>query len=796
MMEFLRAHQLNFMQALTGICGVSVFLLLITKAIAPKRRRALILMELTAMFLLIFDRLAYIYAGDVSRTGYYMVRISNFIVFFLTSEIVFAFNNYLKVLLWSEKKVLVYPKRIKIVDALAVIGMVMAIVAAFTGLYYYFDEANHYHRGPLFLICYIIPVVAPIIQLALILQYKKFFSKWIFASLMIFLIGPIVASIIQLFAYGLSLTNIMMVLVAVFMYVFAYIDINEAIEKAHANEIEELLAGRENAKELFDRTTGAFMAAIDAKNEYTRGHSKRVAEYARRIAVLSGKNEEECEEIYYSALLHDVGKLGLPDSVLEKGEEMTEAEHELVKQKTVIGDQILSDISDFPYLREAAHYSHERYDGTGYPEGLKGEEIPESARIVAVASAYDTMTTANSKRDPMPDQVIREKFIRESGKKFDPRFAGLIIRMIDEDSNFQIISGNKPEKLVLKDEYVFDEYKKNITPGVVITYNVEQISLRARPTERKEGEFFETSLILFDSYDGRVHDNPESIATFRYIEYGEIWLSGNYVCTSARNMDVKITEKEPDEGEHVHLLRRDDLYTITLGRYRDHLQIKIENDLKIIDVIVALPDNSRWAYVAFSGEHAHIDGLKVSKTGDIYGEGDIRRIAKEIDFTDRMESDLPNIQIDTTRSAATKGVPLTDGLRIAFHTMSLPSANLIWHCPYIVIYHSDDGKVGGPNSREYALIKLNGESTGIEEFSENTMNLEQEDFKGWEEWEKINKRGMECLVTFRRRGNRIISITKNAGIEIENLTVVKDGQTDLYVALTGDQCVLTDIRIM
>ena len=394
-----------------------------------------------------------------------------------------------------------------------------------------------------------------------------------------------------------------------------YIDINETIEKTHANEIEELRAGQESAKELFDRTTSAFMAAIDDKNEYTRGHSKRVAEYARRIAILSGKNDEECQEIYYSALVHDVGKLGLPDTVLEKGEEITEAEHELVKQKTVIGDQILSSITDFPYLRDAAHYSHERYDGTGYPEGLKGEEIPEAARIVAVASAYDTMTTANSKRDPMPDQVIREKFIRESGKKFDPRFAGMIIRMIDADSNFQIVSGNKPEKLLLKDEYFFDEYKKNITPGIVITHNVEQISFRTRPHEKKEGEFFETSLILFDSYDGRVHENAESVTTFRYMEYGEIWLSGNYVCTSARKMDVKITDKEPAEGEHVHLIRHDDQYTVTLGRYRDHLQMKIENDLKVMDIIVALPDNSRWAYVAFSGEHAHIDGLKVIKTG-------------------------------------------------------------------------------------------------------------------------------------------------------------------------------------
>ena len=152
MIELIREYQLDIMLLLCGACGILVFLLINTRFLSKSRRRILILMEIMACFLLWFDRLAYIYAGAFGQTAFVMVRVSNFMVFFLTSAIVFGFNLYLIDLLTNEGKLSAPPKRLIFVGAMSVAGMLLAVVAAFTNLYYYFDETNLYHRGPGFLI--------------------------------------------------------------------------------------------------------------------------------------------------------------------------------------------------------------------------------------------------------------------------------------------------------------------------------------------------------------------------------------------------------------------------------------------------------------------------------------------------------------------------------------------------------------------------------------------------------------------------------------------------------------------
>ena len=144
----------------------------------------------------------------------------------------------------------------------------------------------------------------------------------------------------------------------------------------------------QDARELFGQTAEALASAIDAKDSYTNGHSRRVAEYSRKIAEEAGKSEEECERVYFAALLHDVGKIGVPIEILTKKGRLTEEEFEQIKLHPVMGGQILSSIRQSPWLSIGARYHHERCDGRGYPEGLKGTDIPEIARIIAVADAY------------------------------------------------------------------------------------------------------------------------------------------------------------------------------------------------------------------------------------------------------------------------------------------------------------------------------------------------------------------------------------------------------------------------
>ena len=177
-------------------------------------------------------------------------------------------------------------------------------------------------------------------------------------------------------------------------------------------------------------------------------------------------------------------------------------------------------------------------------------------------------------------------------------------------------------------------------------------------------------------------------------------------------------------------------------------------------------------------------------------EVDIPKIVEEESFINRIESDLSNVQIDQYRSSTTQGVLLEDKMKLDFHTMSLPSASLVWHCPYIVLYSSDDKKVNGENYREFALIKINGEISSDENVAENKFSMKKrEDFPGWDVWKDKNKMGMECSVSIVKKGNNISLSTDNLGILIENVTTIKDGTKDVYVTITGDQVALTDIRI-
>ena len=128
--------------------------------------------------------------------------------------------------------------------------------------------------------------------------------------------------------------------------------------------------------------------------------------------------------------------------------------------------------------------------------------------------------------------------------------------------------------------------------------------------------------------------------------------------------------------------------------------------------------------------------------------------------------------------------------------MTLPMASLIWHCPYIVLYSSKDGTVGGADYREYDLIKLNGENNGSNDFAQSKFKMKKKDnFSGWDAWKELNKEGVEYEIAVEKKGNRIILKADNLGIGIESTTTVSGDMNNVYVALTGDQVALTDIRI-
>ncbi len=191
-------------------------------------------------------------------------------------------------------------------------------------------------------------------------------------------------------------------------------------------------------EEMNIQTVTALATAIDAKDNYTNGHSSRVAEYSRMIAERLGFSESRQNEIYMMGLLHDVGKIGVPDDVINKSGKLTDEEFELIKNHPVIGSRILRSIKDRQRLSIGARWHHERFGGGGYPDGMAGDEIPIEARIIAVADAYDAMTSSRSYRELMPQDKVREEIVKGMGTQFDPEFATIMIQMIDEDTDYSM----------------------------------------------------------------------------------------------------------------------------------------------------------------------------------------------------------------------------------------------------------------------------------------------------------------------------------------------------------------------
>ncbi|WP_294430091.1 HD domain-containing phosphohydrolase [uncultured Treponema sp.] len=785
MYDFIYDNQLNMMLFLCAISTTMALMLFITQFLPKKRKYILIGMEVIATILLGFDRLAYIYSGDMTPFGYIMTRLSNFVVFFMTSGIVFCFNLYVADLIGSRATTGWISKRLRFVTIASSIGMLLSILTVFTGLYYSFDAQNVYHRGRFFLIAYIIPVICPIVQFTVIHKYKKLFSHFIYIALCLYIFVPIIVGIIQIFTYGLSIVNMAMILVSVSLYIFTYLDINDEVQKAHNMEMEILQKEQKSMKSLFSQTAIAFSEALEKRSDLLKGNSQRTAQVALKIAKKCGKSDEICREAYNTALFHNAGICTIPDSLLCREENLTEAEEKLIKNLPQEGAEILSNIEAVPYLSQNLRHLHERYDGKGLPERLKGEEIPEAARIVAVAEEYVAVTSRNKSRNPVPKALVREEFVKEAGLRFDPNFSMAMVHLMDIESNEQ--TDNYTE--FLESELSCREYREHVSSGFEVLKNFTEVSFNFASTAQ-ENEFSAPSIIIYDSFDRKVHKTQKSIDTYHYLEYGEVWFDGHTISTSARNIESKVSEKETPDSE-------DSAYTLSVARYGDHLLLKTESPTKKAQVIVALPDVSKSAYIALSAENGQLSDIKITHKDEKLNEESIPRIAEQISYINHIESDLPNLQINGPRSSYTEGVKIEDRMKLSFHTMSLPEANLVWHCPYIVIYHSKDGKIDGEDYREYAFIKLNGEDNGSNEFAVNTFQMKRnESFVSWNKWKEENKKGLECRIDFSKKGNTITLSTENLGISIKNTCKIFENKEDIYAALTGDQCAITDIRIL
>ena len=259
----------------------------------------------------------------------------------------------------------------------------------------------------------------------------------------------------------------------------------------------------------------ALSKAVDAKDRYTNGHSKRVAEYSVKLARKLGMGEEALDLIRCEGLLHDVGKIGVPDSVLNKAGRLTDNEFNIIKAHTTLGSEILKDVDiDETEIKAAARSHHERFDGKGYPDGLKGKEIPMAARIIAIADTFDAMNSDRIYRKRLPKDIIRDELVKGRGTQFDPDYLDVFLELFDNDELEEKEDAISEEKIIdskilefkqsiedflelfrVKKEYVgewdydikdiesFTRYIRNISGGSDIEFTTSIISISAKENE-------------------------------------------------------------------------------------------------------------------------------------------------------------------------------------------------------------------------------------------------------------------------------------------------------------------------
>lgn len=198
-------------------------------------------------------------------------------------------------------------------------------------------------------------------------------------------------------------------------------------------------------KDLVNESLRTIANIIDTKDEYTKGHSVRVAIYSKRLAQKLGMDEKEQERIYHIGLLHDIGKIGIPVSILTKPGRLTDEEFEIIKRHPAMGSTIMKDFSSIPGVQYGIRYHHERYDGKGYNEGLSGIDIPLEGRIICVADSYDAMSSRRCYRNSLSYDFILDELRRNSGTQFDPDIAACMIELIE--------AGQAPLTAVEEEEY-------------------------------------------------------------------------------------------------------------------------------------------------------------------------------------------------------------------------------------------------------------------------------------------------------------------------------------------------------
>ena len=305
----------------------------------------------------------------------------------------------------------------------ALILIVINIISVFTGVVFSLTDDGTLQRGPLGYLPYIVAGLYGAVTIYIL--YRD--SNKLYTEILpiVFLGFAFASGLILPFMFRNNYSQMFCptIMIALLVYTITSTTIRKYKQR------------HERDNEIINESIETFTSFIDAKDPYTNGHSKRVAKYTRSIAEKMGYEGEELDRIYYMALLHDCGKIGVPDNILSKPDKLTDEEYQIIKSHTVNGGEILNHFKSLEGVNEGALYHHERYDGKGYPEGLAGEDIPLIARMICVADSFDTMNTNRVYRKKLTRESILNEIETNKGRQFDPAIADVMLKLLRDPDN-------------------------------------------------------------------------------------------------------------------------------------------------------------------------------------------------------------------------------------------------------------------------------------------------------------------------------------------------------------------------